>query len=61
MKPATTLAAVIFVFVALLHAVRLALGWEVQVSGVTIPMWVSAIGLVVTGALALLLWREARH
>lgn len=61
MKPATTFAAAIFAVVALIHLARLVMGWEAQVGGVTIPMWVSLVAFVVPGALAVLLWREARR
>ncbi len=61
MKPATVISAAIFALVALLHVARFAFGWEVRVGGLTIPMWVSPIGLVVAGTLAFLLWRDARR
>jgi hypothetical protein len=60
MKPFTTIAAIVFALVALLHVVRLVQGWVVAVDGVTIPMWVSPLGIVIAGGLAFLLWREAK-
>jgi len=61
MKPFTAIAAIFFALVALLHIARLVKGWEVVVDGVTIPMWVSPLGIVIAGGLAFLLWREARR
>jgi protein-S-isoprenylcysteine O-methyltransferase Ste14 len=59
-KPFTTIAAVIFVLMALVHIFRLAFGWEVTIQGSVIPMWVSALGVILAGGLAVLLWRESR-
>ena len=60
MKPFTTLAAIIFALVALAHGYRLATHFVVVVGSHTMPMWISAVGLVVAGGLAVMLWREAR-
>jgi len=60
MKLFTTIAAVIFAVIALVHIVRLFLGWEVTVSGMAIPMWASVAGLVIAAGLAVMLLREAR-
>jgi hypothetical protein len=60
MKPFTTLAAVILALVALAHIYRLVAGWEVVLSGHSIPMWVSWVATLVAGGLAVMLWREAR-
>ena len=51
MKPFTVIAIVVFAVVSLLHLLRYFLGWEVVVNSVTIPMWFSIVGFVVTGAL----------
>jgi len=58
MKPASLLAALVFSLVALAHLLRLISQTEVLIGGVTIPMWVSGVGLIVTGGLAAALWRE---
>ena len=60
MKPFTTLAIAIFTIVAVVHLLRIILGWEVVVGGTVIPMWASYLGLIVAGGLAFLLWRESR-
>ena len=59
MKPFTTIAVAFLTLIALVHLLRLFAGWEVVVSGFVIPVWWSAIGLVVAGGLALMVWREA--
>lgn len=45
-------AGVIFAVVALLHLVRIYMGWPVMIGDWSVPMWVSWIGLVVAGGLA---------
>ena len=61
MKPFTTLAIAVFTIVAVLHLLRIFMGWEVVVSGTVIPMLASYLGLLIAGGLALLLWRESRQ
>jgi hypothetical protein len=39
--------------VALFHLVRIYMGWPVMIGDWSVPMWVSWIGLVVPGGLAL--------
>ena len=60
MKPFTTIAVVLFALIAVVHLLRLFTGWQVSVVGFSIPVRWSAIGLVVAGGLALMVWREAR-
>ena len=59
MKTFTLLSIIVFSLMAIVQLTRLILGWEVTVNGVSIPVWVSAIAFVVTGGLAVMLWREA--
>ena len=58
MKLFTTIAVYMFGIVALLHLHRLVFGWEVIVSGWLVPRWVSAVGAMISGLLAVMLWRE---
>lgn len=51
-KTFSTITAVIFGVVAILHLLRLVLGWAVVVESWTVPMWVSWIGLIVAGGLS---------
>lgn len=58
MSMARTLSIVLFTLVALAHLLRLALGWQVTVDAMVIPMWVSIAGTLVPAALAVMLWKE---
>ncbi len=58
MKPFTLLAIAVFVFMALMHVLRLFLGWDVSFNGVLVPLWTSVLGFLIAGGLAFGLWRE---
>jgi hypothetical protein len=51
-KTFSLLAGLVFLLVAVMHALRLALGWHVALGGWTVPMWVSWVALVIAGFLA---------
>ena len=52
-KTFTMIVSVIFGLVALLlHVLRIFFGWPAVIGGWTVPMWLSWIGLVVTGGLS---------
>jgi hypothetical protein len=57
-KTFTVAAVVIFAIVALMHLLRFVLGWDANIAGTEIPMWVSVAALVIAGGLAIGLWRE---
>ena len=59
MKP-TLIAAIILAAIALLHLLRLLLGWAFIIGGLVIPLWPSVLVVLVFGLLSVLLWREAR-
>jgi hypothetical protein len=61
MKPFTTLAVLVFALVAVLHVFRLIRGIQVIFGTHTIPLWASAVGAVVSGLLAIMVWRESRR
>jgi hypothetical protein len=42
----------IFALIVLLHAVRLIYGWNVTIGAWTVPVWVSAVGFLIAGYLA---------
>jgi len=44
--------AVIFSLIALLHLVRIIFGWSAMLGSWSVPMWLSWVALIVTGALA---------
>jgi hypothetical protein len=45
------IAGAIFGIYALFHLLRLVLGWPAQVGNWAIPVWASAVGLLLNGAL----------
>jgi hypothetical protein len=57
-KP-TLIAAIVLAAIALLHLLRLILGWAFIVGGLVIPMWPSVLVVLVFGLLSVLLCREA--
>jgi hypothetical protein len=61
MKPAARIATIFLALVALGHLLRLVFRVDVVAGGVVVPLWVSALAFIVTGGLAVLLWRESRH
>jgi hypothetical protein len=60
MKPAVLVTCLFLALVAVAHLARLALALPVVVGGVAVPVWLSALGVLGPGALALWLWREQR-
>jgi hypothetical protein len=60
MKPFTTIAAVVFAFVAVMQLLRVILAWPVSINGVVVPVWASSIAFVIAAGLSLMLWRERR-
>jgi len=58
MKIGSRLAMILLLLVAALHLVRMALRVEIRVGEVVVPEWASLLGVIVPGALAILLWRE---
>lgn len=57
MKPIARLTTIFLALVALAQFLRLVLQVEVVAGGMRIPLWASAVACVVTGGLAILLWR----
>jgi hypothetical protein len=57
-KPFTTIAIFLFALIALLQLLRFALGWEVVVNGMTVPVWLSGIAFALFGGVAVMVWRE---
>jgi len=53
-------AGIIFGLVALMHILRIAMGWEVTIGGWMAPMWISWLGVVVAGVLSFSGLRLAR-
>jgi hypothetical protein len=58
----TRIASVIFGLMALLHLLRLTLFHvDIAADGHHLPLWASAAGFVVTAALCIGLWKEAKR
>ena len=47
----------LFAIVALAHLARLAFGWSIYVETEVVPMWVSVLGIVIPGGLAVWAFR----
>ena len=60
MKPFTTTTLGLLALVAIVHALRLLMGWSITVDGTDIPTWASVVGFVIAAGLAVGLWRETR-
>jgi hypothetical protein len=60
-KPFSRIAALLFLVVAAAHAARIAMNFDVVVDGYQVPMNASIAAAIVSGLLALLVWREAGH
>ena len=56
-KTFSIVAGVIFAAVALFHLVRIYMDWPVMIADWSVPKWVSWVGLIVAGGLAILGFR----
>ena len=54
------IAGIVFLLVALLHALRLFRGWHVVIGDLSVPVWVSWLGLAIAGYLAYEGFRSSR-
>ena len=52
--------ATLFLVVAIMHLLRIILGWQVEIGGLGIPFWVSWLGILVAGALAYFGFKQYR-
>jgi len=59
MRQYATVSGMIFGLVAAVQIVRLLFRWPVQVASVSVPLWPSALAVVVAGALATWAFRTA--
>jgi hypothetical protein len=58
MKPSTAVTVLLLTLVAIAHIVRLFYHMSVTVNAVAIPVWVSVMGVIIAGGLAIWLWSE---
>lgn len=61
MKPFTTFASAVFALVALVHLLRLIIGFDLVIGGWAVPMWISVVGIIIPSVLSFGLWREAKR
>jgi hypothetical protein len=54
------IAAILLTIVALAHLYRLATHFQIILGSHTIPEWVSYLGVLIPGGLAVMLFRESR-
>ena len=60
MKTGTKLAIAVFSIVAIAHFLRLVYAVDVTIGRWNAPMWVSVLGVIGPGLIAILLWRESK-
>ena len=60
-KTFLVIAGLIFLLVTVIHALRIALGWQVTIGSWNVPMWVSWIALVIAGFLSYKGLKHARN
>ena len=60
-RPFTLIAAAIFAIMALAHVYRIATDFQIVVGSHSLPMTVSYLAVVVTGILAVMLYRESQR
>jgi hypothetical protein len=62
LKPKTyaAITSIIFALVAILHLVRILAGWDFTIGGWNVPTWLSLIGVVVPGILAIVGFRLSK-
>jgi hypothetical protein len=53
MKASSVVAAILFIIVAVLQAIRYFNGWPVVINGVDVPLWVSICGAIVPALMAI--------
>jgi hypothetical protein len=51
-KTYMTVTATLFLVMAIVHLLRIILGWHVEIGGLSIPFWVSWLAVFVAGALS---------
>lgn len=61
MKTASFIASVFLALIAVVHLLRVLFHVEATVGGRIVPVWMSVIACVFTGALAIMLWLENRR
>ena len=60
-KPFTLIAAAIFAVMAVVHVYRVATNFQISAGSHSLPMAVSYLAIVLTGVLAVMLYRESQR
>jgi hypothetical protein len=60
MKTGSKLAIAVFSIVAVAHLLRLVYAVDLSIGSWNAPMWVSVLGVIGPGVIAILLWRESK-
>ena len=60
MKPFTTIAVIVFAVLCVGHIIRLILDISVRIGSHDIPKWVSIVGVLFAGLIAVMLWKERK-
>ena len=60
MKTGTKLAIILFSIVSTAHLLRLLFDLNISIESWNVPQWISVLGVVGPGAIALMLWRESK-
>ena len=60
MKTYLAISGTLFALVAVLHLVRVLVGWDLVIDGWLVPMWASLLGVLVPGFLAVSAMRLVR-
>ncbi len=61
MKTGTLLAVIFLVVFSVLHLLRLLFGVTIVIGGTTVPLWASILAFLVSGIIAVMLWREGKR
>jgi hypothetical protein len=60
MRPFTKIAGIFLFLISALHILRILLDVEIVINSWYVPFWINGIAAVVTGFLAIMLWKEGR-
>lgn len=58
MKPFTLIAIIFLSIVTLFHLLRIVMGADITINSWPVPIWLNGVGAIITGVLALMLWKE---
>jgi hypothetical protein len=61
MKPFTKIASIFLLVISTLHIFRIVFDVEIVMNGWHVPLWINGVAAIITGVLALMLWRENKE